>query len=52
MVYYRCKCGNREAFGSMPPPPCEECPLCLTTLETHPDLINARSLTTGTSARS
>jgi hypothetical protein len=34
--YYRCKCGDSQAWGSMPPEPCEECPKCQTTLETVP----------------
>lgn len=38
MQYYRCKCGERTAFGSMSPYPCQGCPECNTTLETHPDL--------------
>lgn len=38
MLSYRCKCGESRAYGSMPPEPCHECPICHTTLETHPDL--------------
>jgi hypothetical protein len=29
--YYRCRCGNMEAWGSMPPV-CEICPDCKSTL--------------------
>lgn len=29
--YYRCQCGNLEAWGSMPPA-CEICPECKSTL--------------------
>jgi hypothetical protein len=32
MIYYRCKCGLHEAWGSMPPPRCLECEKCETTL--------------------
>lgn len=37
MKYYRCKCGEAQSWGSMPPPPCMECSECQTTLEVHPD---------------
>jgi hypothetical protein len=37
MLYYRCKCGNSTAFGSMPPNPCDGCSKCNTTLALHPD---------------
>ena len=37
MQYYRCKCGESVAFGSMPPQDCEGCVECNTTLEQHPD---------------
>lgn len=36
MKYYRCQCGKREAWGSMPPPRCTGCPDCGTTLDTSP----------------
>lgn len=38
MQYYRCKCGNREAHGSMPPYRCSKCSKCGSDLATHPDL--------------
>lgn len=37
MRYYRCKCGKRTAWGSMPPYPCSGCPDCGTTLDESPD---------------
>jgi hypothetical protein len=37
MQYYRCKCGEAQAWGSMSPAPCRGCSKCNTTLETHPD---------------
>jgi hypothetical protein len=37
MQYYRCKCGFREAWGSMPPNRCSGCKKCGTNLATHPD---------------
>lgn len=37
MQYYRCKCGKKTSYGSMPPPRCLECLECKTTLERHPD---------------
>lgn len=36
MRYYRCKCGKRESWGSMPPDQCQGCPDCKTTLDEHP----------------
>ncbi len=36
MQYYRCKCGTAAAYGSMPPPQCEGCEACGTTLELFP----------------
>ena len=33
MIYYRCKCGYSESWGSMPPYPCSGCENCNTTLE-------------------
>ncbi len=38
MLTYRCRCGQTEAYGSMPPTPCSGCKFCGTTLETHPTL--------------
>ena len=38
MLYYRCKCGKSEAWGSMPPFPCTGCSECGTTLDTSPSL--------------
>ena len=32
MQVYRCQCGRRQAFGSMPPPQCLECEHCQTRL--------------------
>ena len=37
MQYYRCKCGNAQAWGSMPPERCSGCKKCKTTLSKHPD---------------
>lgn len=37
MMYYRCKCGKCEAWGSMPPNPCDGCDDCGTNLSAHPD---------------
>lgn len=37
MQYYRCKCGNREAYGSMPPYACDKCEKCGSDLSLHPD---------------
>lgn len=36
MLYYRCVCGWSEAWGSMPPAPCQACPRCGSDLATHP----------------
>lgn len=36
MKYYRCKCGDQQSYGSMPPPFCHACPLCGSNLATHP----------------
>lgn len=38
MQYYRCKCGKRQAWGSMGPSPCSGCLECNTTLEQYPSL--------------
>lgn len=38
MQYYRCKCGYKTAWGSMPCSDCQGCDKCNTTLETHPDM--------------
>lgn len=38
MQYYRCKCGRKEAWGSMSPPLCSRCPDCGTNLATAPDI--------------
>jgi len=37
MRYYRCKCGNCQAWGSMPPEKCNGCKECNTTLEESPN---------------
>lgn len=37
MQYYRCKCGNCEAWGSMPPYRCSQCKECNSDLAMHPD---------------
>lgn len=37
MLYYRCKCGKREAWGSMPPPQCAICPECKSDLALSKD---------------
>jgi len=36
VIFYRCKCGQTEAWGSMPPSPCTGCSTCKTTLEASP----------------
>src|SRR3990167_7334685 len=41
MQYYRCKCGDAQAWGSMSPAPCRGCAKCGTTLEFHPDYHKA-----------
>lgn len=38
MRYYRCKCGERQSWGSMPPYPCQKCPACGSDLAESPDL--------------
>lgn len=38
MTYYRCKCGNREAWGSMPPAPCTRCNVCGSDLAMSPQM--------------
>jgi hypothetical protein len=38
MQYYRCKCGAREAWGSMPPYRCTKCEKCGSDLATDPGL--------------
>lgn len=35
MQHFTCKCGERTAFGSMGPAPCESCEKCGTTI-TYP----------------
>lgn len=37
MQYYRCKCGNSEAWGSDAPPRCSRCSKCGSDLATPPD---------------
>lgn len=39
MKYYRCKCGSKTAYGSMPPYPCNGCIDCGTTLEMFPECL-------------
>lgn len=36
MRHYRCRCGNRKMWGSMPPSPCQGCPKCGTTMAHDP----------------
>lgn len=36
MLYYRCKCGRHQAYGSMPPWPCTVCLKCGSNLATGP----------------
>jgi len=36
MLYYRCKCGKHEAWGSDSPPLCAKCDECGTSLATGP----------------
>lgn len=38
MQYYRCKCGSRESWGSMPPSRCAHCNKCVSDLAQAPDL--------------
>lgn len=40
MQYYRCKCGKKEAIGSMSPSPCQGCEICNTTLASNPSFHN------------
>lgn len=35
-MYYRCKCGEITAWGSMPPYPCSKCDKCGSNLATSP----------------
>ena len=37
MMFYRCKCGESTAYGSMPPYPCDSCSKCGSDLALHPD---------------
>lgn len=37
MQYYRCKCGESEGWGSMPPPACAACSSCGSDLSLGPD---------------
>ena len=37
MRYYRCKCGDCTAFGSMSPYPCSKCNKCGSDLASSPD---------------
>ncbi len=37
MKFYRCKCGSRRAWGSMPPPPCAKCRDCASGLAQGPN---------------
>ena len=37
MIYRRCKCGEHEAYGSIPPPRCSRCEKCGSDLATSPD---------------
>lgn len=41
MQYWRCKCGDTECWGSMPPAPCAYCDKCQSTLAQHPDYHEA-----------
>jgi hypothetical protein len=36
MQYYRCKCGNATAYGSMGPAPCTRCSKCGSDLALGP----------------
>lgn len=38
MRFYRCKCGNVTAWGSMPPYQCSQCPKCKSDLAEGPSL--------------
>jgi hypothetical protein len=37
MLYYRCKCGNTQAWGSMPPNRCDKCESCGSDLALDPE---------------
>jgi hypothetical protein len=37
MINYRCKCGDKTAFGSMPFADCQGCEICNTTFASYPD---------------
>lgn len=41
MLYYRCRCGECAAYGSMPPARCTGCVECGTNLAAHPSLNKA-----------
>jgi len=38
MIYYRCKCGEIQAWSSMSIPDCDGCYKCKTTLAPNPEL--------------
>lgn len=38
MIYYRCKCGDAQAWGSLPPEQCDSCSKCRSNLATGPSL--------------
>lgn len=42
MRYYRCKCGDSSAFGSMPPDRCAWCEKCDSSLAEASDLHRER----------
>lgn len=37
MQYYRCKCGHRESWGSLPPDRCQRCEKCGSDLAFSPE---------------
>lgn len=37
MIFYRCKCGDSQAWGSMPPAQCAWCEKCQSSLAAGPD---------------
>jgi hypothetical protein len=38
VIFYRCKCGRCESYGSMPPYACQRCSLCKSNFASHPSL--------------
>ena len=41
-MFYRCRCGRSQSWGSMPPARCAWCIDCQSTLASHPDAHGER----------